>query len=489
MSNQWSSNPGEYPPLPPSTPEGFTAPTPTVPPTYGQGAPLPPPAGERTPRAQPNKGLLVAGGAIIVLIGIVATLLVLLLRADGTAVNATAGSSTTTSTAAPATSSTPAPGGTSTSTTSTAPTRTTLVPPPTKAELDAVVDELSAFVERERGLAFKTEVTVELLDDAAFTGRLLEQFEEDKEGLEKTGRLLQALGLIPGNADVVEAMRKLLGAGVLGYYDPETKALVVRGIDLGPYVKQTIVHELVHALDDQWFDLDRPEYDERKDEISFGFRSLAEGDARRIERIYESRMTSADKARRDREEMEFAGQVDITGIPLILIELIQAPYDLGRPLVDRIVRSGGDEQLAAAFGAPPDSSEQVMHPDKFLVREAPVEVPHPVADGAMIDEGVFGELLTRETLGDEVDRASAERAASGWAGDWYVSWDDGRGGTCVRVNFRADTPTDFDELRAAFERWITSRPIATVEVAGDVLTVTSCTPEGGGGAGGGDSRL
>ena len=77
--------------------------------------------------------------------------------------------------------------------------------------------------------------------------------------------------------------------GVVGFYDPETDELVVRGAALTPYVRTTIAHELVHALDDQHLDLDRPEYDEADDEIGFGFSSVVEGNARRVENAYRER--------------------------------------------------------------------------------------------------------------------------------------------------------------------------------------------------------
>ena len=85
-------------------------------------------------------------------------------------------------------------------------------------------------------------------------------------------------------------MDALLEAGVLGFYDPETDELVVRGGDLSPMTRQTIAHELTHALDDQWFDLAKAEYEQSDDEVGFGVAALAEGNARRIDKLYAAQL-------------------------------------------------------------------------------------------------------------------------------------------------------------------------------------------------------
>jgi len=81
---------------------------------------------------------------------------------------------------------------------------------------------------------------------------------------------------------VVQEERTLLTAGVVGFYDPETKQLVVRGTDTTPFTRRVLAHELTHALDDQHFDLNRQQLDKADDETGFGFSALVEGNARRV---------------------------------------------------------------------------------------------------------------------------------------------------------------------------------------------------------------
>src|SRR4051812_25383148 len=137
-------------------------------------------------------------------------------------------------------------------------------------DLDAAVEEIETFVERERGLKFKERVTPRLAGEGEFQRALLKDFEQSRPALIETQEVLTAIGLLDPGTDVVEAERSLLDIGVVGFYDPQSKELVVRGSKVTPYVKEVLAHELTHALDDQWFGLDRPALDEAEDDSSFG---------------------------------------------------------------------------------------------------------------------------------------------------------------------------------------------------------------------------
>lgn len=346
------------------------------------------------------------------------------------------------------------------------------------ADFDAAIDDAARFVEDERGLLFKEPVRVEVLDDEAFVERLETTFEEEDRGeLELTQDLFRAMGLIDAETDLVEALHSLLSIGVLGYYDPETGELVVRGSDPTMYIQQTIVHELNHALDDQWFELDRPDVDEADDESSFGFSALVEGNARRVEDAWEAQLTAEEQDDLLAEEMSFGADIDptvILSIPPVLFELLEAPYSLGQPFVDELLANGGQEMVDATFEEPPVTSEQIMHPERFLSDEPVVAVDPPEADGEVIDEGAFGELLFQILLSDAIGSNDAEQAADGWGGDWYVAWDEGDR-TCVRVDVATDTAVDGSELEQALTAWAGDSSVdASVESVGELVRLTTC---------------
>ena len=348
--------------------------------------------------------------------------------------------------------------------------------PPTQEELEEVVAEISAFVEQETGLSFLEPVTVELAGEGEFQDRLLADFDEDVEDLRATEVFLKALGLVDPDVDLVESMRSLLGGGVVGSSDPETDELVVRGAALTPYVRTTIAHELVHALDDQHHDLHRPEYDDGPDEISFGFSALVEGNARRIESAYLESLGDDAVADALAEELAIGTGIDYSDIPDVLFDLISAPYVLGEPFVDAVLDDGGREALVAAFADPPTTTEQVLDPARYLDREPAIAVPTPTVPGEPVEEGMIGQLLVRLVLADELSRDEARVAAEGWGGDVAVAWRDGDR-ACVTATLVGDDVRETEEMRQAFERWAAAKPDARVEPTGGggPFTLVSCS--------------
>ena len=339
----------------------------------------------------------------------------------------------------------------------------------TDEEFLALVDELQRYVAEARGLEFLSDVVVELEDDDAFEQRLLEDFEEDIDELAQVEVLYRALGLLETEETLVEVLRDVLAAGVLGFYDPETDELVVRGTGTTPYVRQTIVHELVHALDDQHFDLDRPEYDERDDEIELGFSAVIEGDARRIEEQWLGEQSADVRAQAAEEERAFVEGVDFSSFPEILLFQIQAPYEFGQIFVGQLLLGAGERSVDAALTDPPDTSEQILFPDRYSEREPRIEVPAPPADGELVDEGVLGALFLFSLLSlsdSTVNQSDAVRAIDGWGGDWAVTWTDGDA-NCMRADIVGDDDGDTDEIEDALDSWVDGREIGNVSRTDD----------------------
>ena len=331
-----------------------------------------------------------------------------------------------------------------------------------------------AFVEAHRGLRFKGQVAVKLLEDKAFTERLLSKSTNDKAELEKETKVLRALGLIQGPLDLGKAEDALLGGSVIGYYDPKTKELVVRGAEVTPAVRLTLVHELTHALQDQYFNLDGVKVN-NDDESGITSKSVIEGDAVRIERLYYASMSSSEQADVRREQS--AGGGIPAAVPPVLVEIFSFPYQIG-PLFDQaVLQRQGQDGLDRTFTSYPTTSSQLLHPEKFFNGDGAHPVDAPPSGGKLIDHGVLGEmglLLVLETLqkGGSLSAAETRAAASGWGGDQYVAWDDGDQ-TCVRTRFVMDTASDTSSLLNALAKLGASRSGVTVEGTGPV-TLTSC---------------
>lgn len=511
----WPTEPPAQPPL---------APPPLAASTPGTGWPG---LDDTDQRSRPKRGIR-AGVAIVAVIVVIAVIGAFVAgRRVGE--QAAAPSSTTPSTSTPSTTTEP-------STPSTTPPSTqpriggSSTAPADPDAVRAEVAALSKFVEAQRGLQFREPVTVDVLAPEEFRTRVLQEFDKELESLRAQGDLLIALGMVPADLDVVEAQRKLLGDGVLGFYDPATKALVVRAAGITPFFRQIVVHELTHALDDQHFNLDRPELSEHGDDGDWAFLALVEGNARRIENDYVAQLSPSEQQQLQ-EEMWELGMEQMTtmlSVPLVLAQLLTAPYDLGDPFVRHLVERGGQRELDEAFSAPPASSEQILHPDKFERREGPQLVERPPAPAPVKAEGVLGEVMTgyflqgdqlgglgdlfgngdleemmRELFGDldigdvlggtvdpnEILRRLQEQLGGsglgtfgrpevkGWGGDRYVVWDDTDGsGVCVRVDWAMDSSDALAELQRRVGERVIGDPSARVEQpSSDRLRLTRCT--------------
>jgi hypothetical protein len=342
----------------------------------------------------------------------------------------------------------------------------------TPGSIEAFVPTAVSFVEAHRGLRFKQPVNVNHLSDADFSSRIVSLQRRDRADTDRQAKLLKALGLISPGVDVEKAEEELLGSGVVGYYDPKTKELVVRGDSATVSVRHVVVHELTHALQDQWFGLDDGQR-QQTDDASLAYTALVEGDAVRVEREYVASLPPGDRSKISSE----GGGGPPSDVPRVLIELLGFPYVVGPPFTTTLLQSRGQAGLDRAFRERPTATAQVLHPDRFLQADQPQVVAEPAADGEAFDHGVFGEAQLRLLLEDlalkgglSVDQERA--AAEGWAGDRYVAWSSGAR-SCVRVRFALRTGSAATALGGALQKLAATEPDASVQ-RGTEPVLTTC---------------
>ncbi len=323
-------------------------------------------------------------------------------------------------------------------------------------ELDALVDELAAFVEIERGLNFERRPEIALLDSDEFadewTRLISEDAAENAESFENFTNIYQTMGIISPDRTLEEIWTRFGDAGVLGYYDSETEQIRLRAGEINTLTKTVLAHELVHALEDQVFDLDRDHYSDRDDEISWAFSALVEGSARVIENRYRETLSEAERADENAALAALPRSVSFSEFTASFLELQFGRYNYGETFADALWAEGQSE-LDQTFIAPPTSSEQVLDPGQFLGGvDADSPVSPPPADGQIIEDGVWGEAAWVALLSDVVSLNEARDIANGWGGDWYVAWNEGDS-TCVRVDLVADTDEELVQYETALERW------------------------------------
>lgn len=284
-------------------------------------------------------------------------------------------------------------------------------------------------IERSTGLEFKTPPKLESRTKDEVRSYLEQRFTEDLPAVELDGmeRVYKRFGLLPESMQLRQFMLDLLTEQVAGYYDPRTKVLyVVEGGD-EEITGITISHELVHALQDQHFNLDSMQSARDDNDRAMAGQAVVEGQAT-LEQITSmiggGNLAAAlpggwERVRQMIRDMQ--GTMPIfASAPVILQETLLFPYLSGAEFMRAFKdRKGGE----SPFGQMPTSTEQMLHSEKYFgSRDEPttVTLPRP-ATGTVVYSNNLGEFETRILLFEYLrDQASAVRGAAGWDGDQYV---------------------------------------------------------------------
>ena len=144
-------------------------------------------------------------------------------------------------------------------------------------------------VESIRGLTFKHPVSVKVVDDATarehVTGRIAKFYDDDQILAQQEAYI--ALGLLPEGTDILASYLEVLEEQAGGFYDPDTKSFFL--LDDMPAAAAPILaaHELTHAIEDQYFDIDgRLEDAMPDDDRAFAVSAVHEGSAMLVMTLY-----------------------------------------------------------------------------------------------------------------------------------------------------------------------------------------------------------
>lgn len=352
-------------------------------------------------------------------------------------------------------------------------------------EWDEAVADVAEFVEQARRLEFKDAVPVRFLSEKRFKREVAARVDDlsrrEGQNLEQVADLLRALGLIDGGPrDFRDAASAFDVAASAAFYDPDEEEVVVRGKQLDLWTRVVVVHELTHALQDQYYDLEALK---KSSGGSGAVAALVEGDAMRIEGEYVSTLSGSDReaygemVETRAAEAEAAIPLDV---PAVLEILKMAPYSLGPTFVNAILAARGPRGINAAFRAPPTSHKQILTPSAYLSGDEPKPIAPPAltaAEARVGKPGTLGALGLYLMLAARVDPIDALPSIDAWAGDALVQFT--RGTTaCVRGKIAGAEPRDVDTIASGLEQWASLAPPGAVDVerAAGVVTFTSCDP-------------
>ncbi len=383
---------------------------------------------------------------------------------------------------------------------------------------------------------------------AVYAQMLEEDWESEGAGLERAYRMF---GLVSEDAPLKPFLVDFVPEIVAGYYDPEKKEyFVVRDEDDSGETSDekddgddddddddddefdwdeidrldaalVLPHELTHALEDQHFDfLAAEERLAADDDRAAGHAALVEGSAmeagvdhviwragvpistagplmrRWISRLTDVPFIDLDEVSADLDDEDFDLRKVRDAPPVIQQEFL-FPYLHGWGFVNRLRSEFGWRGVDAAHADPPESSEQILFPERYIDRrDRPVAIapPSPPAGWTSRFEETLGMLRMRVLLSTRLESEAAS-VADGWDGDRYVVYDTSAGDALgwitawdyegaaeeFEVTYRAllarhELPGSFAVLRdGALVASIQSAPVGEAEPAARHLLGASVT--------------
>jgi hypothetical protein len=281
-----------------------------------------------------------------------------------------------------------------------------------------------------------------VLDRAALIASVREHVSREvpPDVIRNQGELLIGFGLVPPNFDYEEGAFRLLEAQLAGFYEPHDKKMYLASDLQDRAADATLAHELVHALQDQYFDLGaRLTYQAEANDKESALQALAEGDA--TSAMMDLMLAETHRRAIDIPDDIFAAEVessmsatpDQASVPRVLRASLVAPYVDGVLFVHALRRRGlakgaasneGWVAVDAAWRSPPETTEQLLHLEKYDAREPAEVVASPAPPSGTgwtpIYDDVFGEEGLRIAVEEWVSKKTAEVVAEGWAGDRAV---------------------------------------------------------------------
>jgi hypothetical protein len=297
------------------------------------------------------------------------------------------------------------------------------------AEIDSIVAELS----RITGLQPKAKVPYAMMNREELRkfldARIAEVVKPEEIRIEEI--TLKKFGLVPQDFDLRSTTIDLLTEQAAAFYDYRKKKLFI--LESASHIqKQTaLVHELAHALADQHFNLQKfIEGGSKSDDSAAARHAVMEGQASWLMGEYTARRMGQ-SLKENKRLLELMTTADPGGgqypvfdqAPLYIRETLMFPYTRGMAFQHAVYERSGQRAFSEVFRDPPVSTQQILHPDMYFSRVAPLKPAVPQGpkgrDWRELASGSVGELdhsiLLRQYAGD----SEASALAPQWRGGSY----------------------------------------------------------------------
>jgi hypothetical protein len=277
----------------------------------------------------------------------------------------------------------------------------------TGAELRGII----AKTQELRGLHTSRPLAVSTLDGAGLRRVVVRVLADESRPRTEAAwdDVLHLLGVLRPGQRLEQVERRQLTGQVAGLYVPRSGRLyVLAGSGSAP--RAVVAHEVVHALQDEHFQLTRGPFAPRPRDHDGELAALAliEGDATDVQSRYVATLSPRDLVR---ELARTLGAIPkgaaARSVPFLQRELLY-PYTAGQAFVRALRERGGQRLLDRAFRKPPRTTAAVLDPARYLAGDPP---PRPVTLPA-------GSYRFTTTFGAEdlVALTGREGLARGWLG-------------------------------------------------------------------------
>ena len=350
--------------------------------------------------------------------------------------------------------------------------------PPVVEDPAALVARIQPAVEELRGMKFKRPVTVKTVTPAEARAHFMARAAADwpAERVRLDQKVYEQLGLVPAGFDLLGSVLDVLEEQALGYYDPGSDVFsAVEGAASSSLAPILVAHELTHAFDDQYFDLDALlGAAQSDDDRAAAAAAVVEGSGTAVMTLFMVREIGAGRlsvaAVQDMQRSEAARAERLKAAPPVIQRGLLASYVLGMSFLFRGDASGMLLGIPAAdfdraFRDPPRSTEQILHAEKYwdVTRRdtptppTPSDLSRTLGPGwSLVGSGSLGELVLATMAGTAaLDMGSPDAvlparwtntAAAGTAGDVYQHYASGSRSATV-LTTRWETEKDAAEFQ------------------------------------------
>lgn len=307
--------------------------------------------------------------------------------------------------------------------------------PPDADELEAI-QRLALEAEKIRKLRFLRPVDIRIQNRAAIAEYI--RGKTKRGDVDRMRIRYQALGMLEESISTDDIIEEIGKTEALGYYDPDLNRLVVRD-DVAPGLllvgsrrdqveqRSAILHELVHALQDQHFGIKRAMDQERSADERAARMALVEGDAtlaminyivKRVGLKFESVIRDPETFRHVvgmERILAFSRQFTAAELKLMF------RYQRGALFVAGLLDEGGWKEVNRAFRAMPTTTTAIYQYQRYRDRWRPARIKSPSrltlrrAGYRVVQSDVMGRLELDVYISHGV--TDTEKVSAEWNGD------------------------------------------------------------------------